>query len=362
MSAAKRARSSVPMPDILDGSESSVIACFAFPAQRDQILIAKRNGEFLVTDNPSVRSSSRSSSPLFTPNLKGGIDGCVLAPSQDFVALWGGNGQASSLWTQRLASRGEVVLRSNSERMLCCAFSPDSKMLAVGYQNGSVSLLGIEGSTVLARLRRTQGPISSLAFTPDGHDLLAASWDGTPVVYHLRAERQPELSLLEGHEDRVLACAISPDGRFAVSASMDRTLRVWDLPFRKEVSVLEGHTDAVTGCAFLDGGRRVVSRSQDGTLCLWDSLGRERTALQGHTDWVNAFAVDEERGVLYSCSEDFTVRAWDLRTGESRGVVYGTSPFRAITATADGAAAGDEAGNLWIFEYEDRLEGRGPVA
>ena len=73
---------------------------------------------------------------------------------------------------------------------------------------------------------------------------------------------------------------------------------------------------------------------------------------------MNAFAVDEERGVLYSCSEDFTVRAWDLRTGESRGVVYGTSPFRAITATADGAAAGDEAGNLWIFEYEDRLTSR----
>jgi WD40 repeat protein len=157
--------------------------------------------------------------------------------------------------------------------------------------------------------------------------------------------------LLKGHEDRVLACAISPDGRFAVSASLDRTLRVWDLPFGKEVSVLAGHTDAVTGCAFLDGGRRVVSQSQDGTLRLWDSLGRERTVLQGHTDWVNAFAVDEERGILYSCSEDFTVRAWDLGTGESRGVIYGTSPFRALTATADGAAAGDEAGNLWLFEF-----------
>lgn len=137
---------------------------------------------------------------------------------------------------------------------------------------------------------------------------------------------------------------------------MDRTLRVWDLPSGNQVSVLEGHTDAVTGCAFLDGGRRVVSCSRDGTLSLWDSLGRERTVLQGHTDWVNAFAVDEDSGLLYSCSEDFTLRAWDLRTGESFGVVYGTSPFRAITATADGAAAGDEAGNLWIFEHASKLE------
>jgi WD40 repeat protein len=357
MSAARPAKSSVPMPEILDGSGSAIIACFAFPAQRDQILIAKRDGEILVTENHFFRSSSRSPSrpvKLDIQGFEGGIDGCALAPDQDFVAFWKGSGQASTLWTRRLSSRGEAALLINSTRLLCCAFSSDSKVLAAGHQDGSVNLLRIQGSSIRSRFQGFNGPVSSLAFTPDGSHLLAASWDGSLRLWSIS---EPQLvhgrfkGALIGHQDRVLACAISSAGVLAVSASMDRTLRVWDLPSGEEVSVLAGHTDAVTGCAFLDGGRRVVSCSQDGTLRLWDSLGREHTVLQGHTDWVNAFAMDEERGILYSCSEDFTVRAWDLGTGESRGVIYGTSPFRALTATADGAAAGDEAGNLWLFEF-----------
>jgi WD40 repeat protein len=69
----------------------------------------------------------------------------------------------------------------------------------------------------------------------------------------------------------VNACAFSPDGSRIVSASNDKTLKLWDAQTGSELATLEGHTDWVTACAFSPDGRRIVSASMDHTLKLWDA-------------------------------------------------------------------------------------------
>ncbi|HEX6020720.1 MAG TPA: hypothetical protein VFZ00_01910, partial [Solirubrobacter sp.] len=61
------------------------------------------------------------------------------------------------------------------------------------------------------------------------------------------------------------ACAVTPDGRRVVSASEDRTLKVWDLASRRAEATLVGHGAVVTACAVTPDGRRVVSASEDRT-------------------------------------------------------------------------------------------------
>ena len=75
---------------------------------------------------------------------------------------------------------------------------------------------------------------------------------------------------LKGHSDWVNGVAITPDGRRAVSASWDHTLRVWNLESGQTVRLLEGHTYWVTGVAITPDGRRAVSTSRDKTLRVWD--------------------------------------------------------------------------------------------
>lgn len=78
------------------------------------------------------------------------------------------------------------------------------------------------------------------------------------------------LHTFEGHAAPVQAVAISHDGRYAVSASLDGIIRVWDLNLRQEMTIFEGHDGAVTAVAMSPDGKSIVSGSTDNTVRVWD--------------------------------------------------------------------------------------------
>ncbi|EKD10830.1 hypothetical protein SPLC1_S050380 [Arthrospira platensis C1] len=57
-----------------------------------------------------------------------------------------------------------------------------------------------------------------------------------------------------GHSNRVEAVAIAPDGKRAVSASSDKTLKLWDLERGTELATLRGHSDRVWAVAIAPEG------------------------------------------------------------------------------------------------------------
>lgn len=80
---------------------------------------------------------------------------------------------------------------------------------------------------------------------------------------------------ISGHDQTILAVALSPDERLVVTAGKDRTARVWDAATGVSRGCFSGHTDWVLAVAFSPEGGRLLTGSADRTARLWD-VGAER--------------------------------------------------------------------------------------
>ncbi len=196
--------------------------------------------------------------------------------------------------------------------------------------------------------------VNGCVVTPDGRHVVSASRDKTLKVWELETGR--EVATLTGHGARVKGCAVTPDGRCVVSASDDGTLRVWELETGRAVATLEGHGDWVNGCAVTPDGRHVVSASRDKTLKVWElETGREVATLKGHVDWVNGCTVTPDGRRVVSASGDKTLKVWELETGREVATLTGHGDWvNGCAVTPDGrhgvSASRDKTLKVWELE------------
>jgi WD40 repeat protein len=156
--------------------------------------------------------------------------------------------------------------------------------------------------------------VSAVAFSPDGKLLASASLDRTVKLWD--ASSGAALQTLEGHSDSVSAVAFSPDGKLLASASHDRTVKLWDAGSGAALQTLEGHSDSVSAVAFSPDGKLLASASHDRTVKLWDAgLGAALQTLEGHSGSVSAVAFSPDGKLLASASYDGTVKLWDASSG-----------------------------------------------
>ncbi len=144
----------------------------------------------------------------------------------------------------------------------------------------------------LRRLGGQTGPFTSVAFSSDGRQALVAGADHTVRLWDL--EEGKELGRLPGHTDTVLSLAFSPDRHQALSGGQDRTVSVWDLAGQRRLATLEGHVGPVRGVTFTWDNRHAFSAGDDSKLVLWDTRERRlKDSLSGNGYAVHGLALEK---------------------------------------------------------------------
>jgi WD40 repeat protein len=180
----------------------------------------------------------------------------------------------------------------------------------------------LAGTRNLFTLREHESSIGSVAFSPDGKLMVTASDDKTARLWDVATGK--EIAVLRGHEGPVTFAAFSPNGMLVMTASEDTTARLWDTTTSKEITPLKGHEGPVTSAAFSPDGKRVVTVSEDKTVRLWDvATGKETTMLRGHEGPVTSAAFSPDGKRVVTASKDKTARLWDTATAKEIAVLRG---------------------------------------
>ena len=117
------------------------------------------------------------------------------------------------------------------------------------------------------------------------------------------------------HAGAINLIELSPDQSQVLSASEDRTARLWDAHTGKEIHRFIGHEGGVRTAAFSGDGTRVVTASRDGSARVWDTAsGNQLLVLPGHNGELNKVAISYDRSRILTATLK-TAYLWDGATG-----------------------------------------------
>ena len=187
------------------------------------------------------------------------------------------------------------------EKVFTAKLSPDGKLLAVGYSDGTFAIWELEAQRELWRHRGHTTNIREFAFSGDGRVFATASQDFTAKLWELPTRR--ELATLTGHGDEVWTIALSPDATLAATGSSDHTVRLWSVPDGRPLAVLTGHKEGIFRAAFSPDGKTLATASDDDTVRLWHLPTRREVARLDHGANVKLVSFTPNGEMLVSSSD-----------------------------------------------------------
>ncbi len=316
----------------------------------------------------------------------------AFSPSEETPLLAAGDGTEVRLW--RLDDYEDFKLRpAGTAEYQGLAFDPSGRVLAAFGDDTDARVWDIANRTELGTFTKHDGSIDlgilgegGAAVTGDVNDsarlwnwgtvlqtanvdpggrLLAVTLQGNETAWAAFQDKGDTVAIwdlasstlvsrLRGHQDSVEKAEFSPDGKIIVTASDDRTTRIWETGTGQEWHELKT-PETVSLIRFnKDGSQFATVGDTSDDARLWSVGGEEaRFRLSGHRKEILDLAFSPDGSTIATASHDKTVLLWEADSGEvTQRLAEYTSYVLDVEFSRDGRrlAAVDRDGNLTIWE------------
>lgn len=252
----------------------------------------------------------------------------------------------------------------------CVAFSRDGKMLASASKDFSVKVWDLSNGRLITTLSQHTDAVNRVFFDQAGKNVLTCSNDGTIQILDIARIVKPKvlkigtpvngfvqspdrksfyvatngaeilqvdptgkvLRKLSGHSDAVNQIELTPDRKFLVTCSNDKTAIIWDIANAKPLRKCTGHNWKVTGFSVSSDSRYLLTGCNDGEAIVWDmATAKALTTIKGMSANV--------RGVAFSPNLTRLLLASYVQVSDYGVLMYSTPLFRETPAPRPGTPA-----------------------
>ncbi|MCB0528583.1 MAG: DUF4062 domain-containing protein [Saprospiraceae bacterium] len=271
------------------------------------------------------------------------------------------SGRTAQIWD--VESRTAVDLDAGEDLSITGAvLSPNNYLVALSCRNSRrvhfMSLWSIEGRQ-LASIECVESSergsdfnfsLLKLAFTPDNRYIVGVAKNlPMAIVWNLKGERMGALG--KSHTQQIIDVSFSDDSSRALTASLDGTVKVWNMESGKLLVNHMAHQDSIQKACFIENGEKILSVGEDHSAFIWPGRQAVPNIHVRHQNSIFSAAYSPDGKKILTTSRDGTIAIWDQDGNELRRIVvtgsanqesgvfratFSPDGFRIVTSGLDG--------------------------